>query len=214
MGWDQIANALGGVLLGSLAAIVAWIYAIRGLGAKGRLVLTGLSVAGAIAIFVYLRVVPAPVRPAGVAVDVPPPPVAPFSFQLGVADGLAGPVPGAARLPWQMLRVASNLSLDYTPLNRPNQHCQAIDPLNSPEGIAALTELRDILSRLPADIDCGEPCPACDEVGLQWFLDQERFTLSLTDRCWRTHEQIQPLRVSIEAIVARYGAQATCEPTG
>jgi hypothetical protein len=74
-------------------------------------------------------------------------------------------------------RIASNLSLDYVPANDTDRHCIAVDSLNAPEGIAALRELRAILSAMPPSFDCGEPCPSCMEVSLQWYLGDDRRVL-------------------------------------
>ena len=211
MGWDQIADALGGVVVGSALGIAAWIVAVRLLGSAGRLWLTGAAVVGCIGASIYLQSTPPRTRP-GRVVDIPPPAVATFTWQMGVADGLGGP-PEGERLPWEFLRISSNLSLDYVPVGRSDRHCFANSVMDTPEGIAALTELRAILVAVPRDLDCGEPCPRCMEVSLQWFLDDDRATAMITDRCWMSQEQLQPLRASVERLFATYSPKAECSPT-
>ena len=209
MGWDQIADTLGGLAIGVVLAVAAWIVAVRTVGPAGRLWMSGAAVVGCVIASIYLLSVPPRVRP-GRAVEVPARAVAPFSWQIGVADGLAGPPSDGERLPWSFLRIASNLSLDYVPVDSPNRQCIAADTMNTPEGVAALTELRAILVAMPPNVDCGEPCPSCMDVSLQWFLDDDRATAMITDRCWRSHEQLQPLRASVERLFATYGGTAEC----
>jgi hypothetical protein len=179
MGWDQLADTLGGLMVGGAVGIVAWLLALRFLAPAGRRWLTVAAAIGCVGAWGYVQSTP-PLRRAGVPVDIPPPAVAPFSWQMGVADGLAGPPPDSTRLPWEFLRIASNLSLDYVPTGRTGQQCFANDAMNSPEGIAALTELRGILVAVPPDLDCGEPCPECLEVSLQWFLDGKPAAAAIT----------------------------------
>lgn len=212
MGWDGIANALGGVIGGCLVASVVWVLAIVTLGPRGRVALIGIAIVGSTAMWMYLQATPPPVRvPRQHTENVQPPPVAPFTFQLGTADGLEGPNPGAQRLPWQRLRINSTLSFDYVLLDRPDRLCLVTDGLDTPGDVTRFTTLREELSRLPRDIDCGEPCPACDEVILHWSIDEARSTLSLHDRCWLTHERLQPLRAAIDAILTPHRDRATCE---
>ena len=85
--------------------------------------------------------------------------------------------------------------------------------MDTPEGIAALTELRTILVALPRQLDCGEPCPSCLEVSLQWFLNDDRAVATITDRCWRSHDALQPLRASVEHLFTTYGPTAECSPS-
>lgn len=209
MGWDQLADALGGVLVGTVLAVVGAIIALRALGTGGRLAVIVLAAVACAGLTAYLRATPVNVR-VREAVPIVPPPVAPFSLTIGVADGLEARPPGAPRLPWQTLRISSNLSYDYVPIDRPSQQCLAIDALNSPEGIAALNALRTLLAATPRTLDCGEPCPSCDDVSLQWALEQERASLMLNDRCWLVHEQLQPLRLAVDGITTRLGGRAVC----
>jgi hypothetical protein len=207
MGWDQIADTLAGLMVGGALGFGAWIVAVRMASAAVRLRLTVAAVTGCVAVSISLLSMPTRVR-SGRPVDVPDPAVASFTWQIGVADGLAGPPPDSERLPWAFLRIASNLSLDYVPADRTDRHCTAV--INTPEGIAALTELRAHLAALPSQLDCGEPCPRCMEVSLQWFLDQPR-ALMITDRCWRSHEALTLLRATVERVFATYGGTAECE---
>jgi hypothetical protein len=130
-----------------------------------------------------------------------------------VADGLPGPPSDGERLPWEFLRIASNLSLDYVPPGKTGQQCFANSALNTQDGIAALRELRAILVAMPSEIDCGEACPSCLEVGLQWVVDDDRATATITDRCWRSNETLQPLRASVERLFATSRATAECVPS-
>ena len=212
MGWDQIADTLGGVMVGGALAVAAWIAAVRMLGSAGRLWMTGAAVLGCIGASIYVQSTPPRVRTAPTVV-IPAPAVAPFTWQMGVANGLASPSADTEPLPWSFLRIASNLSLDYMPVDRTNRHCFANSVMDTPEGIAALSELRAILAALPPALDCGEPCPSCMEVSLQWFLDDQRATAMITDRCWRSHENLQPLRASVERLFTTYGGTAECSPS-
>jgi hypothetical protein len=116
-------------------------------------------------------------------------------------------------MPWSLLRIASNLSLDYVPADRTGLQCMANSAMNNRAGIDALNGLREVLVAMPSEIDCGEPCPTCMEVSLQWFLGEERTTMTTTDRCWRSHERLQPLRASVERLFATYSAAAECSPS-
>lgn len=209
MGWDQIADTLGGVLAGAALGLAAGVVAVLKLGSSGRLWLAGGAVIGCLGAAAYLQASQPRVR-TGSAANIPPPPVESFSLHIGVADGLAGPPPEGARLPWDFLRIASNLSLDYVPAGSPGRHCAANGVIDTPDGIAALTTLRGILANVPTEFDCGKPCPNCLEVSLEWFLDQTRRTAAVTDRCWRSHPPLQPLRASVERLFANYAPQAEC----
>jgi hypothetical protein len=81
---------------------------------------------------------------------------------------------------------------------------QPVTALNTQDGIVALTELHAIFAAMPSEIDCGEACPSCMEVSLQWLLDDDRVTATITDRCWRSSEALQPLRASVERLFATY----------
>jgi hypothetical protein len=173
MGWDQIADTLGGVVVGVVLAVAVRIVAVWVVAPTGRLWMSAAAVVGCVAASIYLVMTPPRARPG----RAPAPPVETFAWQMGVADGLAGPPSDSERLPWEFLRIASNLSLDYVPANDTDRHCIAVDSLNAPEGIAALRELRAILSAMPPSFDCGEPCPSCMEVSLQWYLGDDRRVL-------------------------------------
>jgi hypothetical protein len=213
MGWDQIADALGGAMVGGASALVAWGVALRTLGPPRRFVLAAIAVAGAFGVAAASRTVPMNVR-VGNPADVPPPVVESFSLQIGTADGVPGPSADGSRLPWRVLRIGSNLSFDYVPVDRPGELCLAVVGLDSPEDVASFRALRSTLMTVPGEVDCGPPCPSCGDVGLEWYLDQTRFTLQVTDSCWRASDVIRPLRVAVEDIVATYGAGAVCERAG
>jgi hypothetical protein len=209
MGWDEIADTLGGLMVGGALSVAAWLVALRLLGSAGRLWMTGAAVVGSIGASIYLLSTP-PLARSGRAADIPAPAVAPFTWQMGVADGLAGPPEDGEKLPWTFLRIASNLSLDYVPAGRPDRHCVVSGGMDTPEAIGALNELRAILLVMSPELSCGEPCPRCMEVSLQWFVDNDRATTAITDRCWRSHEVLQPLRTSVERLFATYGGTAEC----
>jgi hypothetical protein len=212
MGWDQIADTLGGLMVGGALGMAGWLLAVWFLDSAGRLWLTGAAVVGCIGASIFL-VSTEPRMRSGRIVDIPAPAVPQFGWQISVADGLAGPPPDGKRLPWEFLRIASNLSLDYVPAGKTGQQCFANNAMDTDEGIAALKELRAILVAMPADFDCGEPCPSCMDVSLQWFLDDRRVAAMITDRCWLSHAQLQPLRASVERLFAKYGAGAECSPS-
>lgn len=214
MGWDQLATTLEGLIVGGGVGLVAGLLAVWALGTHGRLAVAALALVGCVAALGYMWAVPPKVRRASVvAAPVPVPPVASFTFELSAADGLGGPPEDGRRLPWEFLRIASNSTLDYVPVGRPGERCWANGVLGGPEGITALTELRSLLAGLPEQIACNDPCPTCMEVGLQWFLDDQRRTAFITDRCWRSLEPLQPIRVSVERLFSRYGAGAACNRT-
>ena len=143
--------------------------------------MTGAAAIGCMGAAAYLQSTEPRTRPRPAA-EIAAPAVAPFTWQMGVADGLAGPPTDGERLPWESLRIASNLSLDYVPAGKTGQQCLANSALNTREGIVALTELRAILAAMPSQIDCGEACPSCMEVSLQWLLDDDRGTATLQYR--------------------------------
>ncbi len=213
MGWDQLADALGGAMAGSVAALVAWGLALRTLSPARRVALAAIAAAGTVGIATALQAVPANTRPVTSA-NVPPPLIEPFSLQLGTADGAAGPSSTGDRLPWQTFRIGSNLAFDYVPADRPAELCLVVVGPEAPDAVASFRALRSILVALPAEIACGDPCPSCDEVGLEWYLDQTRFTLQLHDACWQTSDVVRPLRMAVENIVANYSAGVACEVTG
>lgn len=54
MGWDQLANTLGGMMVGAILAVGAWLFALQQLGTRGRLLLTGGGLVAAIVASVVL----------------------------------------------------------------------------------------------------------------------------------------------------------------
>jgi hypothetical protein len=209
MGWDRLADTLGGLMAGGALGVAMWVVAILTLQAPARRRLMGIAVAAGAGAMVYvLATEPATRVPR--RMEIPAPAVAPFSLQIGVADGLGGPPEVGDRLPWTLLRIASNLSLDFTPTGRPNQHCLVTTGIDTPAGIAALTELRARLQAMPTEMSCGEPCPRCVDISLQWFIDDRSAAMTVTDRCWRSHEALQPLRASTEALFSAYRDAAEC----
>jgi hypothetical protein len=56
MGIDQIAGAVGGVMVGMLAGLFAWAIAVRMLEPSRRVALALVALAGAAAVFAYLSV--------------------------------------------------------------------------------------------------------------------------------------------------------------
>jgi hypothetical protein len=199
-------------MIGAAVGVVVWIVALRALRPRGRIVLAALAVAGLFAVSAASRVMPTNVRAPNPASG-PPPLVERFNLQLGVAEPASGSSVGS-RLPWRVLRIGSNLAFDYVPVDRPGALCLSVVGFDAPEGVETFRALRSTLASLPEQVDCGLPCPTCDEVGLEWYLDQARFTLHLNDRCWSTNETVRPLRLAIEHIVATYGADPVCEPAG
>ncbi len=212
MGWDQIADAIGGSFVGILAALIIGAIIVGRISNRVRLIGTGIALIVAALGIVYLRSTPVNVRPPQDRAIIPPL-VEPFSLQFGTADPLEGPRQIADDLPWETLRIGSNLSFDYVLVAEPNTLCLAPGSLADDNGVSALKELREILTLLPSAIDC-PPCPTCTGIGLAWYLDQERSTLSTHDSCWRENEALKPLRMSVESIVTRYADDVTCEKNG
>jgi len=211
-GWDGIASALGGVMSGGVIALGAWLVALWTLEPRARMVLALAAVVLSVATWLWLASSAPNRETATTAITRPPASAAvePFTFHLSTADGLEGPSPANERLIWQFLRISSNLSFDYVPAGRPDQQCIAEHLADDLNGILRYHEFRDILTTIPEQVDCGPPCPSCGEVGLEWFLDQDRQTLALTDRCWNTHEQLQKLRMATEGIVAAAYGRVIC----
>jgi hypothetical protein len=210
MGWDRLADTLGGLLVGGALGAVAWLVTVRRLDAAGRLRMAGAAVLGGLGVVAYLQATEPRVRPPRAA-DLPAPAVEPFAVQIGVADGLEPPA--GEKLPWSLLRIASNLSLDYVPADRTDLHCIVIDPLNGRRGIEALTQLRAVLVDTPREFDCGEPCPTCMDVSLQWYIGDDQTATTITDRCWRSHPALEPLRASVERLYAEFRDAAECSPS-
>jgi hypothetical protein len=212
MGFDQIADALGGVMIGALAGLLAGIILIRQLSPPIRLVVTFIAIAATFGNVLYLRATPPNIR-VGEPIDYGPPPVARFSLELGTSDPYEGPRQNDPTLPWDNLRIASNLSFSYISHDAPDRLCIAVS-LNSEDGIARLRDLRMILENLnPDTFPCDPaPCPTCTSVGLVWYLEQERFNIGFDGACWRDEPALQPFRASVEGILANYSEGVTCEP--
>ena len=138
------------------------------------------------------------------------PAIEPFEFYLTVNQTSSRSPETGGRMLWQSLRIGSNLSFDYVPVDRPEQQCVAENIADDLGGLLRYAELRRLLTALPNEIDCGPPCPACAEVALEWSLALERSTLGLTDRCWHTHPQLQPLRTAVEGVVAAAYGRVIC----
>lgn len=64
MGWDQLADALGGGIVGALLGLVTGALLVRRLGTRRRLVLALLALAGALLCLLYVRATPPRVAPA------------------------------------------------------------------------------------------------------------------------------------------------------
>lgn len=137
------------------------------------------------------------------------PPVEPFEFQLSVRDASDGPGVANTRLAWRVLSVSSGLSFDYVPIDRPDQQCVAEHLASDLDGILRFNDLRKVLVAFPREVAC-TPCPTCGSVNLEWSLDQDRFTTELTDRCWNTAPEVQPLRTAVEGVVAAAYGRVLC----
>ena len=101
MGWDQLADTLGGVLAGGALGLVAGIVGVLRLSSSRRFWLAVGAVIGCLGVVAYLQATRPRLRPGSVT-NVPPPLVESFSMQMGVADGLAGPPPEGNRFPWAL----------------------------------------------------------------------------------------------------------------
>ncbi|MEZ5488886.1 MAG: hypothetical protein R3F50_01035 [Gammaproteobacteria bacterium] len=213
MGFDQLADALGGFIVGGALGLLAAIVLIRRLSPSKRLIVALIAIAGSFASVLYLRATPANIRDAA-PVELPPPPVEPFSFMLQTSDPFEKPRQDDPSLPWDSLRIASNLSFSYVSHDAPNNMCIAAGALNTEDGFARLRELRSILENLDASaFPCDPtPCPTCTSVGLTWYIDENRFNIGFDDVCWRNEPTLQPFRSSADAIVKDYLHEVRCEP--
>lgn len=174
----------------------------------GVLVLSVAALAASGAVWWYNAGTPVRGEPGTVGGATPA--VQPFTFHLRTAEPVEGPIAVNERLLWQHLHISSGLTFDYVPAGRPDQQCVAENIADDLSGIQRFNELRDLLGGLPRDVDCDAPCPSCAEVSLEWFLDQERHSAVLTDRCWNTHPELQALRTSVEGIVAAAYGRVIC----
>jgi len=210
MGWDQIANALGGLMTGGAVGLMAGLLTVRRLTGAAHVAAAAFSLAVVAGLVLFLNQVPPPVRSRPVT-PVPPPAVAPFSLTLGVGAPLEGAPYQPVSVPWQTLRIYSNLSYDFVPGSRPQELCVAAGALDTPDGIESLKALRAQLAALPKVIDCGPPCLTCADIAVQWHLDQDPFSLTVSDQCWHARPELAPVRASISRIVAMGGAATVCE---
>jgi hypothetical protein len=212
MGFDQLADALGGMMIGSLGGLVVGIVLMRRLTPASKLVVGLLAIAVTVGTILYLRATPANTR-VGEPVVYPPPAVESFNFTLETIDPYEGQRQDDPSLPWQNLRMASNLTFSYVALDAPDKLCIAPGTLNTEDGITRLRELRNILENLDvAGFPCDPlPCPSCTSVGLVWYLEQERFNISFDAACWQNEPALQPFRASVEEILANYSDSVTCE---
>lgn len=211
MGFDQIADALGGFAVGAFVALVAGVLLLRKLGTLPRVVVGAVALLATYASVLYLNATPPNVR-RGIPSEVPPPLVEPFSLQLKLGDPLEGPRQDDPSLPWISLRIGSNMSFDYISVVNPDSLCLAPGSMMTADGIARLKELRGILQELSSTtLACGEPCPRCTPVGLSWYLDQERSTANLDAECWRSESALQGLRSLVTSLVTDYASTVTCE---
>ncbi len=204
MGWDQIANTLGGLMIGSGAGLVIGLILALALSHLVRIWAAAAVLAGIAVTIVLLNIVPAPKRAAPQRVELPPPPVESFSLILAVEN----PAPD---LPWRHLRISSNLAIDYIKHETP-QLCVAPQALRSDAGIARGRALRAALASLPAQLDC-EECLDCPSASLTWWLDQARSSLDFDLTCWRGSTTLAPVREAIAHIVADHDVSGlVCEP--
>jgi hypothetical protein len=211
MGWDQLADFFGGAILGAGAAFVLGLVVVRRLAPLARTQSAILAVLGTGGAMAYMSVTPPNVRPPSAAA-LPEPPVQSFVLTLGTADPLTGARQEDPSLPWDLLRIASNLTVDYVMHDEPDLLCVAVDALRSDAGITAAQDLRSVLEALPAEIACEPPCATCTQISLGWYLDGRSASLAFDDRCWRTNDALQPVRASVAQIVAQHGQGAmTCE---
>ena len=67
MGWDRLADTLGGMMVGVVAGVILGAVLVVRLGVRGRMVAAGFLAAGAVVTILAFRLVPAP------KMDLPPP---------------------------------------------------------------------------------------------------------------------------------------------
>ncbi len=140
----------------------------------------------------------------------PPALVRPFTFRLATSDGPEAASRTGGPPAWHALRIGSDLAFDYVPIGRPDQQCVAENIADDLAGVLRFRELRGLLEALPTNVDCGEPCPSCTRVDLEWVVEEEHSALALTGHCWHTHPQIQPLRTAVEGVVAAAYGRVIC----
>jgi hypothetical protein len=211
MGWDQLADFLGGAMLGAGAAFVLGLVLVGRLAPRTRVQLAILAVLGTGGAMAYMSVTPPNIRRPSTAA-LPAPAVESFSLTLGTADPLEGARPEDPSLPWVLLRIGSNLALDYVSHDEPDLLCVAAGALQSDAGIAAAQDLRRVLEELPSELVCESPCASCTQISLGWYLESRSEMLAFDARCWRTNEALQPVRASVTRIVAQHGqGDMTCE---
>jgi len=75
MGWDQIANALGGLMLGGLIGLVVGLVVALTTSTRVRAITAAVAVVGALAMIVILRLLAGPLTPAQAGPSDPPTPV-------------------------------------------------------------------------------------------------------------------------------------------
>ncbi len=204
MGWDQLANTLGGVMIGSgTGAVIGLILAFT-LKHRARIWALAALLAGLVVTIVLLNTVPVPERPVPQRVELPPPPVESFNLTLAVKD----PTPD---LPWRHLRISSNLAIDYIKPDT-TQLCVAPQALRADAGIARARALRTALASLPAQLNCAA-CLDCPSASLTWWLDQARSSLDFDVTCWRDSAALAPVRETIARIMAEHDVTGlVCEP--
>lgn len=215
MGWDQLADFLGGAMLGGIAGLVAALALIARIAPRARMAMALVALMGCAGAMAYMSVIPAKIRRANPVAMAPV--VEPFSLTLAAndstaSDGTQSLRPADAAMPWNTLRMGSNLAFDYILQTTPRRLCVVPGALQSEAGIAAAKDLRTILQALPGELSCAPPCPNCAAISLEYYLGQKRSTLSFDSTCWRNEPALQPLHSAITSITTKYDkGERICE---
>lgn len=162
MGWDRLADALGGMMIGIVAgAILGTVLVVR-LGVRGRLVAAGVLAAGAVVTIVAFRLVPAP------KMDLPPPPAPPpprfepaYSFSIGAFDESVEPIEG---VPYRSFKLHSPVRRIDTVAWTPGARTVQIEAEDE-----ALRALAAVLANLEKPPEC-PPCDGCGRMAVSWSL--------------------------------------------
>lgn len=211
MGWDQLADALGGFMVGTLAAVVLGAVLVWRLGVKGRLIAAGLALIASGGMLFLLKTVPKNVA----APEPPPPPPPAFepAFRIEVRTSPKDRVLQAAQppIPWSSISVLSeNRSLSYRTWGRDPDLCVAgflpgeDAPLQAVAGaVGGLSpEVEHYYRKGTARFD------------LSWTFEGERAGVFVFADAFTAEPALADLLQALEAVVEGAEGSLHCEPVG
>ena len=162
MGWDRLADALGGMMVGVVAGVILGAVLVARLGVRGRLVAAGFFAAAAVVTIVAFRLVPAP------KMDLPPPPAPPpprfepaYSFSIGAFDESVEPIEG---VPYRWFKLHSPVRRIDTVAWTPGARTVQVEAADE-----ALSALAAVLADLEKPPEC-PPCDGCGRMAVSWSL--------------------------------------------